>query len=73
MARTKSGEKKKRQASVQKRDGGSGDSGDEFEVEKIVGTKGAGKNLMYMVKWKVNNYQMYKKQTLIIIILHKNI
>lgn len=52
MARTKSGEKKKRQASVQKRDGGSGDSGDEFEVEKIVGTKGAGKNLMYMVKWK---------------------
>lgn len=47
MARTKSGEKKKRQQSVQKRE-----QEDEFEVEKIVEVKGKGKNIQYMVKWK---------------------
>ena len=50
MARTKSGEKKKRQQSVQKRDE---TPEDEFEVETIVDSKGSGKSLLYMVKWRV--------------------
>lgn len=49
MARTKSGEKKKRQQSVQKRDE---TPEDEFEVETIVDSKGSGKSLLYMVKWR---------------------
>ena len=51
MARTKSGEKKKRQQSVTKRES---TPDDEFEVEKIVDQKGTGKSLLYMVKWRVS-------------------
>lgn len=46
MARTKTGEKKKREESLRRQED------NEFEIEKVVKAKGSGKGLQYMVKWK---------------------
>ena len=49
MARTKSGERKKREAK-QAED----QEEQEFEIEKITNKRGENKTLQYCVKWKVN-------------------
>jgi len=51
MARTKTGERQKRQARAVVRDESS-DEEQEYEVQKIVDKRGKGKSLQYMVKWK---------------------
>ena len=49
MARTKSGERQKREAA--KNNGP--DQGAEFEIESLANKRGEGKTLQYYVKWKV--------------------
>jgi len=49
MARTKSGEKQKRK---EHQETTSGKTETEFEIEKILDKRGAGRTLQYFVKWK---------------------